>query len=181
MTKISKLSKPTRLEQQQTILKLFSYRICNNSIRPELEKKAQRLAILSSQPMFIFREIMQYLENERLVAPGYTYLQDMVGSVVGGERRRITHFLSKGLTSEIEKQLESLIQADDAMYSISVFKHEPRDFSYGELRKEVAKRKFFQPLYVFGQTFLASAGISSENIKYYASLVQFYTVFSSVA
>jgi hypothetical protein len=57
------------------------------------------------------------------------------------------------------------------------FKHEPKDFSYGELRQEVERRKFFQPLFEFGQTFLASAGLSNESVKYYASLVQFYTVF----
>ena len=39
------------------------------------------------------------------------------------------------------------------------------------------RRKFFQPLYEFGQTFLASAGLSNESVKYYASLVQFYTVY----
>lgn len=32
-------------------------------------------------------------------------------------------------------------------------------------------------MYEFGQTFLASAGLSNESVKYYASLVQFYTVY----
>lgn len=49
------------------------------------------------------------------------------------------------------------------MYRISILKHEPRDFSYSELRQEVSRRKFFQPLYTFGQTFLAQAGLSNEN------------------
>jgi hypothetical protein len=63
------------------------------------------------------------------------------------------------------------------MYRISLLKHEPKDFSYGELRQEVTRRKFFEQLYEFGQTFLASAGLSNESVKYYASLVQFYTVY----
>jgi hypothetical protein len=52
------------------------------------------------------------------------------------------------------------------MYRISLLKHEPKDFSYGELRQEVERRKFFQPLFEFGQTFLASAGLSNESVKY---------------
>jgi len=63
------------------------------------------------------------------------------------------------------------------MYRVSVLRHEPKDFSYGELRQEVGRRKFFHLLYEFGQTFLASAGSSNESVKYYASLVQFYTVY----
>ena len=100
----------------------------------------------------------------------------MVGRTVSGERRRITQLLRHALTLDVEQQLEALLQADEGMYRISVLKHEPKDFSYGELRQEVARRKFFRLLYEFGQTFLASAGLSNESVKYYASLVQFYTV-----
>jgi TnpA family transposase len=78
---------------------------------------------------------------------------------------------------DVEQQLEALLRADEGMYRISLLKHEPKDFSYGELRQEVERRTFFQQLYEFGQTFLASAGLSNESVKYYASLVQFYTVY----
>jgi len=133
--------------------------------------------MLSTQPVFILREVFQYLTNQRIVAPGYTYLQDMVGRIVSGERLRITRLLGQALTTAVAQQLEALLQADEGMYRISILKHEPKDFSYGELRQEVGRRKFFQQLYEFGQTFLASAGLSNESVKYYASLVQFYTVY----
>jgi hypothetical protein len=71
-------SRSTRLEQQQTILKLFDYRSCDADAKKELEGKAQRVAMLSAQPVFILREALQYLAHRRIVAPGYTYLQDMV-------------------------------------------------------------------------------------------------------
>ncbi len=92
-------------------------------------------------------------------------------------RLRITSLLGHALTPEVERQLEVLLEADEGMYRISLLKHEPKDFSYGELRQEVERGKFFQPLFAFGQTFLASAGLSNESVKYYCSLVQFYTVY----
>jgi hypothetical protein len=174
---IKPLSKPTRLEQQQIILKLFDFRLCDTEAKQYLERKAQRIAMLSTQPIYILRETLQYLTNQRIVAPGYTHLQDMVGRVVTGERRRITQLLDQSLTPAVEKQLEALLQADEGLYRISIVKHEPKDFSYSELRQEVGRRKFFQPLYEFAQTFLGSAGLSNESVKYYASLVQFYTVY----
>ncbi|MDQ5988682.1 MAG: Tn3 family transposase ISPsy42 [Syntrophus sp. SKADARSKE-3] len=177
MAEIKVLSKPTRLEQQQVILKLFGHQLCDASAKAELEQKAQRVAMLSTQPIFILREALQYMTNQRIVAPGYTNLQDMVGRIVSGERHRLIRLLGQELTPAVEQQLEALLQADEGMYRISILKHEPKDFSYGELRHEVERRKFFQQLYEFGQTFLASAGLSNESVKYYASLVQFYTVY----
>jgi TnpA family transposase len=174
---IKALSKPTRLEQQQIILKLFGYRLCDGTAKAELEQKGQRVAMLSTQPIYILREALQYLTHQRIVAPGYTYLQDLVSRVVTGERRRITHLLTHAMTPTVEKQLEAMLQADEGMYRISLLKHEPKDFSYSELRQEVGRRKFFQPLYDFGQTFLGTTGLSNESVKYYASLVQFYTVY----
>ena len=177
VAEIKVLSKPTRLEQQQVILKLFGYQVCDAAAKSILEQKAQRVAKLSTQPIFILREVLQYLTNQRIVAPGYTYLQDMVGRIVSGERQRIIRLLGQALTPAAEQQLEALLQADEGMYRISILKHEPKDFSYAELRREVERRKFFRQLYEFGQTFLASAGLSNESVKYYASLVQFYTVY----
>ena len=90
IAEIKVLSKPTRLEQQQGILNLFDYQLCDAAAKSELEQKAQRVAMLSTQPIFILREALQYLTNQRIVVPGYTYLQDMVGRAVSGERQRIT-------------------------------------------------------------------------------------------
>jgi hypothetical protein len=177
LAEIKVLSKPTRLEQQKIILKLFDYRICDAAAKTDLERKARRVAMMSTQPIFILREVLQYLVHQRVVVPGYTYMQSMVGQAVSGERLRITRLLGRALTPEVERQLEALLDADEGMYRISLLKHEPKDFSYGELRQEVERRKFFQPLFEFGQTFLASAGLSNESVKYYASLVQFYTVY----
>ncbi len=177
LDKIKTLSKPTRLEQQQIILQLFDYRLCDGEVKAALERKAQRVAMLSTQPIYILRETLQYLTNQRLIAPGYTYLQDMVSRVVTGERRRITGLLEKAMTPDVDKQLEALLESEEGMYRISLLKHEPKDFSYRELRQEVGRRKFFQPLYEFGQSFLGTAGLSNESIKYYASLVPFYSVY----
>jgi TnpA family transposase len=171
------LSKPTRLEQQRIILQLFDFRTCDGTAKAELQQKAQRVAMLSTHPVFILRESLKYLTNQRIVFPGYTTMQDMVSRVVTGERRRITGLLGQTMTALVKNQLDSLLQCDEGMYRISLLKHEPKDFSYSALRQEVGRRKFFQPLYAFGQTFLSANGLSNESIKYYASMVLFYSVY----
>ena len=60
------LSRPTRLSQHQVILKLFDYNNCDRAAKDELERKAQRVAMLSTQPLYILRESLKYLENQRI-------------------------------------------------------------------------------------------------------------------
>jgi len=174
---LTPLSRPTGLAQQQTILTLFSYRRCDRAAREELEHKAQRIALLSTQPLYVVREVLQHLATQRIVAPPYTVLQDLVGRVVTRERQRLTQLLEHALPPTVAHQIDALLGANETVYRISALKREASDFSYKALRQEVARRTFFQPLYAFAQTFLATAGISTESGKYYASLVKFYTVY----
>lgn len=174
---LARPSRPTRLAQQQIILKLFDYHLCDSAAKDELERKTQRNARLSTQPIYLLREALQHLTNQRIVAPPYTFLQDMVGGAVTRERNRITQLLGHALTPTMAPQLDALLEADEQVYRISTLKREAKDFSYKELRQEVARRQYFQPLYAFAHTFLATADLSNESSKYYASLVKFYTVY----
>jgi len=174
---LTPLSRPTRLAQQQTILTLFAYRRCDRAAREDLEHKAQRIALLSTQPLYVLREVLQYLATQRIVAPPYTVLQDLVGRVVTREIHRLTQLLGQALPPTVAHQIDALLDAHETVYRISTLKREARDFSYKALRQEVVRRTFFQSLYDFAQTFLATAGISTESGKYDASLVKFYTVY----
>lgn len=170
-------SRPTRGLLQKTILELRNYQLCGANERAEIDTKAQRFGMLSTQPIFILREILQQLEINRIVAPSYTSLQDIVGKAVSGEQNRITGLLSEAMPNEIRQRLGTLLEADELIYTIGALKQEAKDFRYGELRREVACREFFEPLHDFALTFLASAGLSQESSKYYASMVKFYTVY----
>ena len=71
----------------------------------------------------------------------------------------------------------ALLESDEGLYQLTILKHEPKDFSQKELRQEGERRRFFQPLYKFARTFLGAAGLSNDSVRYYASLVEFYTVY----
>jgi hypothetical protein len=176
-TSIKPPSRNTRTAIQQAILELVGYRHWDGDARQALESKARRTAMLSTQPLYILREALQHLANERIVAPEYSTLQDMVGRAVTHERNRVAGLLEKAMTPPVEQALDALLQADEQMYRISALKHEPKDFSHKELKCEVERRKYFQPLHEFARSFLVAAGLSAESGKYYASLVKFYTVY----
>jgi hypothetical protein len=65
---IKQPSKPTRIVIQRAILALVGYRHCDAVAQQALEEKARRIAMLSTQPLYILRESLQHLTNERVVA-----------------------------------------------------------------------------------------------------------------
>jgi len=177
ITTLKPLTKPTRLIQQRIILDLFEYHVCGPGEKEALQAKAQRAAMLSTQPAFIIRELIEFMENERIVAPGYSTLQDIVSRAVTHERSRIGCLLSQTLTPDIKQRLDTLLHAEEHVQRITALKREAKDFSYGEMRRLVEYRQLFQPLHDFTKDFLPQAGVSTESGKYYASLVKFYTIY----
>ncbi len=57
--------------------------------RQQLTAKARQAARVSGQPVYIFRELLQYLAEQRIVAPGYSFLQDTVGKALTAEQHRL--------------------------------------------------------------------------------------------
>jgi TnpA family transposase len=81
-----------------------------------------------------------------------------------------------GIPEEQRAHLDSLLTAEESLYQLTLLKHEPKDFSYQEIQKEVEKRTLLADLYQLATRFLPDLHISNENIKYYASLITYHPV-----
>ena len=76
------IAKGTRLKQQQLILGLCNYRNINAAVQRKLEARARQAATVCGKPIYVFRELMHYLAEQRVVAPGYSAMQDIVGGAL---------------------------------------------------------------------------------------------------
>jgi hypothetical protein len=56
-------------------------------------------------------------------------------------------------------------------------KHEPKDFSASEIKREIHRGEQIRDLYHLADKLLPNLEISNESIKYYASLVSYYSVY----
>ncbi len=171
------IPKMTRKDQQARILSLFDYQLCNQEMRLNSEEKAQLLARISSKPVFIFKELVSHLENHRVVLPSYTSMQDIVSKALVKERHRLGNLAKKYINSAIEVALENLLTREDSLYFLTLLKKEPKDFSHKEISQEISKQQILLQLYLFSAEFLPKLQISNENIKYLASLVDYYTIY----
>lgn len=171
------VSKPTRLKQHDIILRLSTYRLCTTVEREHLMLRALSAAKISSKPIYIFRELLHYLTEQRLVAPGYTILQDIVSQALTTEEQRLTTILQAQLTVADRRALDRLFDDTQGLYTLTRLKHTPKDFSLKETRHEILRGEELLPLYQLATHILPQLAISNEGIKYYASLVSYYSVF----
>jgi len=172
------INKRTILKQRQRILKLFGYRLCTPTDRQDLFLRAQQAARISSKPIYVLRELLHYLTEHRLVKPGYTLLQEeLVGRALRAEVKRLATMLHTLLSSEECVALDALLTETDDLYTITLLKRQPKDFSLGEMRREMTRGEHLVQLYTLARRIVPQLDISREGITYYSSLVSYYSVF----
>ena len=170
------ISKPTRLAQQTQILKLLGYQVCSQEWKRKLQEKSGQIFTVYTKPIYIFKELLNFLEYHRVVLPGYSFLQEVISRAMANERDRLAKTVLKGIPEEQRLQLDNLLTAEDSLYQLTLLKHEPKDFSHHEVQLEVGRREALTDLYQLATNFLPGLHISAENIKYYAELIDYYTI-----
>jgi TnpA family transposase len=170
------IAKGTRLKQQGLILELCNCRSWKAGAQKKLDAKARQAAIICAKPIYVFRELIHYLANQRIVAPGYSTMQDTVGRALVHEERRLASVVQSHLTGSDAAVLNGLLEDSQGLYEITLLKRDPRDFSNGEIKSEIGRGDRMSPLYHLAQKLLPDLKISNENVKYYASLVGYYSV-----
>ena len=171
------ITKVTRLKQQRVILALCNYRTCDAEERRHLATKARQAARVCGKPVYVFRELRHYLAEHRLVAPGYSFLQETVGQALLAEQSRLTTLVHQHLTPAETAALHLLLEDAQGRHEITSLKREPKDFGWREMAQELCQGQRLQPLYEIANRLLPNLHISNESIKYYASLATYYSVF----
>jgi hypothetical protein len=133
------IAKGTRLKQQQVILDLFRYRLCRRGERRLLARRAEQAARISSKPIYVLRNLLQYLAEQHIVAPGYTVLQDIVSMALTREQERLIRIADEHLTAADVAALRKLLTNPHGLYEITRLKREPKDFGYEAMAREIRR------------------------------------------
>jgi uncharacterized protein DUF4158 len=145
------LNKRTRLKQHHLILALCNYRSCDAPARQQLAAKARHAATVSAKPVYIFRELLHYLDEQRIVAPGYSFLQELVSTALTEEQHRVTTMVRRALTVADTAALEHLLEERAGLYALTQLKREPKDFSAGAMKHERQRGEPLRGLYRLAQ------------------------------
>jgi TnpA family transposase len=163
--------------QRNVIAELFGYRLWLESDTPTLLDKATDLARQDVTPTFILTELIVFLNNQKIVRPGYTTLQTIIGDALTYERNRLEQLIDEIIDESARTEFKKLLIREDTLSELAAIKQDTKNFSYQMMVVERQKRATLEPLYQIAKTLLPKLEISQQNKNYYASLANFYSIY----
>ncbi len=170
------ITKHEHYTQRERIAELFGYRPWAADFLPQLAQQAAQTVRRDVTPGFVASELIFWLNEHKIIRPGYTTLQEMVSEALTAERRRLGCLLAEVLDESTKAALAQLLVRDDTLSQLAALKQDAKDFGWRQMASEREKRATLEPLHGIAKALLPRLGISQQNLLYYASLANFYTV-----
>lgn len=170
-------TKHERYAQREKICALHGYRPWSSALSSQLEYQAIQIVRRDVTPGFVATELIIWLNEHKIIRPGYTTLQELVSRVLSDERLRLGRILAERLDDTTITELDKLIERDDTLSRLAVLRQDARDFGWRQMVHEREKRAILEPLHRKACDVLPELNISQQNLLYYSSLANFYTVY----
>lgn len=161
--------------QREAISVLLAYRMWSLDFLPMLEERSALSVKRDSTPAFIAHELLTFLQQEKIIRPGYTTLQDIISHALTEERQRLKACLGHHLTEAETQILKQLLAQEDTLSDLATLKQDAQSFKLTMMKQERLKHITLKPLYAIAKRVLPHLEISQQNIAHYASLVHYYT------
>jgi TnpA family transposase len=171
------ISKHERYAQRDGITALAGYQSWSSASLPWLASLAAQLVRRDVTPSFVAMELVAALGERKIIRPGYTSLQEIVSGALTAERRRLGGLLDGLLDEPLKAALAQLLVHEDTISELAVLKQDAKNFGHQHMNRERDKREMLAPLHHAAKELLPRLEISRQNMLYYASLVNYYTVF----
>jgi TnpA family transposase len=160
-------------QQKQIILNLFGYQ--DWSAEQAIRVGAHIGELLRYYPKGhdTFRQLLAYLDNQRIVIPTYRSLQDMFTQAFANEGDRLDQLILS-MPQGQQEQLSGLINLEDGMTRLNTLRADQKNFTYTAVSAEVEKALVIAGLYQFAKDFLPTLLLSKNAIRYYADIAGQY-------
>lgn len=177
MEALRPLRRNEQYAQRDEIAALFGYRLWAETDRPVFVELAALLGRRDATPTFVLLEMLAALNAGKIVRPGYTTLQTIIGDALAAERRRLDQLIESNLGSDTNAALRNLLVREGTLSELAALKQDAKNFGYRMMAAERQKRTTLAPIYHAAKDLLPRLGISQQNVEYYASLVHYYTIY----
>ncbi|MBF0300571.1 MAG: DUF4158 domain-containing protein [Oligoflexia bacterium] len=166
-----------KINNQKWVLRMVGYKSFNQSkYIPILLNKAKKLCHLSTDPIFIFRELLAIVAPLKIIRPGYSTFQKIISHALMSEQKRISKILQEHLSSQERSQLFKLLSQEENIYTITLLKQQPKNFKSTAIRQEIEYYEQYHKLHQIAKRLLPLLEVSKKGVEYYASLVLTFLV-----
>ncbi|SOO27218.1 transposase [Xanthomonas phaseoli pv. phaseoli] len=170
------ITKHEHYAQRECLAELFGYRPWAADFLPQLAQQAVQIVRRDVTPGFVVAELIGWLNEHKIIRPGYTTLQELVSEALSAERRRLNSLLAEVLDESAKAALAQLLVREDTLSQLAALQQDAKDFGWRQMAREREKRATLEPLHRITKALLPKLGVSQQNLLYYASLANFYTV-----
>lgn len=174
--KHKQITKHEHYIQRERIAGLFGYQLWTANFLSQLEQQATQAVRRDVTAGFVAAELIVWLNEHKIIRPGYTTLQTLISETLSAERRRLGGLLAEAMDDEATAALARLLVRDDALSQLAALKQDAKNFGWRQMAREREKRTVLEPIYRIAKVLLPGLGVSQQNLLYYASLANFYTV-----
>jgi len=161
---------------QECIRKKYSVSKSSTNYLNRLKSTIEFICKNDTTSKFLFESILCFAQQNNVIRPPYSTCQEMISTVLKNERRRLSSIIGSRLDIKFRKQIDNLLEKESSLYSLTMLKKDPKDFSTSEIKKEVNKHSILLDLYLQAQNIIPQLGISDNNIKFYSDLIEYYTI-----
>tara|TARA_B110000503_G_scaffold119440_1_gene181247 strand:- start:52 stop:3150 length:3099 start_codon:yes stop_codon:yes gene_type:complete len=170
--------KRTIWKQQSIILKIFSYKLSSKKEEERFLTLAKSTVLIDANPRYIFKEIVRFAYENKIIVPAYTNIQLIISKAIVTQEAILFEKLNNLISDELRMLIDNLLQKEDeTRYSLTLIKSPPKSFSYGHATEERKKRDTLTPIFEKAKLILEHLRISPLSTKYFASLVDQYTIY----
>jgi hypothetical protein len=174
---LNPITKYEHYTQINQISRLNNYNLWSNKFRESLYFHILKTSKKDMNIKFILTELISYLFEKRIVLPGYSTLQKIIGKALNDEYARLDSIITNSITEESKAIIEKLLAREDLFSYLAVLKQDAKNFGYKMMVSERQKLSVIKPLYILAKELLPKLDISRQNLLRYAELVDYYTIF----
>lgn len=173
---IGSISRNTIRAQRRDILALFNYRLWSTDLKSQTQNKLNDLIRYFPKGHSALRQLLLFLDRQRITIPSYRTFQDMFSEAFSTEEARLQSLLLS-IPACWQKQLSELIEDEDKFKQLNLLRADQKDFRFTAVKLEIEKAQRIEALYNFAEQFLPTLKISKNAIRYYADIVEQYAAF----
>lgn len=163
--------------QTNQIAKLCGYTLWSTEYTEQLYSYVVKTARRDINVNFILTELLQFMCNKKIVRPGYSTLQKIIGKAINDEYRRLDNIMINSINDESKQIIEKLLVREDIFSYLAVLKQDAKSFGYKMMVAERQKVATIKPIYLLAKELLPKLDISNQNLLYFADLVDYYDIF----
>lgn len=171
------ISKHEHYAQCTEISKLYGYKPWAKESEAIIYSHAEKIIHRDMNQKFIAMEILDYLQNQKIIRPRYTTLQMIVSTIINNEYDRLFGIINGSLTNEDIALLKNLLIDEDSLSKLAALKQEAKDFKPQIIIAERNKLETLRPIYQTVKRLMPTLKLSQQNLYYYAELANYYSIY----